>query len=123
MLNNRKLKVELIQHVIDRINDCEIEEFEELQFTCFNEDYYIIGYYQAKEWLKKHEIDSFDAIAKVIEWELDCMGEVNLKPEDINSEKIVNLLVYVLGEELLSDFDLEQSQEELLSDLNEALND
>ncbi len=116
-----KLKSELLSHVIETINNQGLEDFEELHHYAFNEDYYIIGYYQASEWLKKHDIDAFEAIAEVIEWQQSVFGEVTIKPEDINSEKIVNLYVYLKGEDLLSDFDLEQEKDELLADLNEAL--
>ena len=80
---------------------------DELHYHCFNEDYYIIGYYQANEWLKQHNVDAFEAIGRVIEWEYEVLGETTLKAEDINSENIVNKYVYALGEELLNEFDLD----------------
>ena len=112
---------ELIQHIIDTIIDQDLETFEDLHFHAFNEDYYIIGYYEANEWLKSHNIDAFDAIAYVIEQEQQEFGEITLKPEDINAERIVNLYVYYQGQELLSEFNLDQSREDLLTDLREAL--
>lgn len=118
---NIKLKNELLDHIINTISDQELTDFEELHYHAFNEDYYIIGYYQASEWLKKHDIGEFEAIADIIEWERDNFGEVTLKSEDINSEKIVNMYVYFKGEELLSEFDLEQSPKLLLEELQEAV--
>jgi len=117
----QSIENELLHHVIATIKDQDLTDFDDLHFHAFNEDYYIIGYYEAAQWLKAHDVSAWDAIAKVIEWENDVFGEVNLKPEDINSEKITNLYVYILGEELLSGFDLDQSQEDLLSDLEGAL--
>jgi len=115
------LKNELLSHVIQTIKDQELEDFDELHYHAFNEDYYIIGYYQADQWLKNHDISAWEAIADVIQWEQDTLGEVSLKPEDINSEKVVNLYVYVKGEELLADFDLDQDMDSLLADLEAAL--
>lgn len=112
---------ELLQHVIDTINDLDLEDFEELHYHAFNEDYYIIGYYNAEQWLKHHHVSPFEAIADIVSWERENFGEVSLTPDDMNAERIVNLYVYVLGEELLSEFDLDQDKDELLSDLNEAL--
>lgn len=114
---NTELKNELIHHVINTINDNDLDTFEDLHFHAFNEDYYIIGYYQAEQWLKQHDISPFEAIVDVIEWEDQVFGESHLKPEDINAEKIVNLYVYIKGEELLSEFDLVQDVSDLLKDL------
>ena len=117
------IKQELLSHVINTINDNDLDTFEELHFHAFNEDYYIIGYYQAEQWLKQHDISPFKAIAEVIEWEDQVFGESHLKPEDINAEKIVNLYVYAIGEELLSDYDLDQDVSGLLKDLEDDLHE
>ena len=117
----KSIQKELLQHVIQTIQDTELESFEDLHHECFNADYYIIGHYNAEQWLKKHDIDAFEAIADVIEWEEQVFGEVTLKPEDINPEKVVNLYVYVKGEELLSEFNLDQSRYDLLADLQGVL--
>ena len=103
---NDLLRNELISHLITTINDQSNEDqstFNELHHHAFNEDYYIIGYYNAEQWLKKHDVSAFEVIEKVIEWENDVLGECTLKSEDINSEKIVNLYVYIKGEELIND--------------------
>jgi hypothetical protein len=114
---NTSLRNELLNHVIDTIKDQDITDLDELHYHAFNEDYYIIGYYQAEQWLKRHDISPFEAIVDVIEWEDQVFGESHLKPEDINAEKIVNLYVYIKGEELLSEFDLVQDVSDLLKDL------
>lgn len=118
---NQSIKTELLQHVINTINDQDISDFEDLHFHAFNEDYYIIGYYQAEQWLKAHDVSAFEAIGAVIDWERDTLGEVSINADDMNAEHIVNLYVYVLGEELLSEFDLDQDKDELLNDLTDAL--
>ena len=119
---NESIRQELLQHVINTINEQALTDFEELHYHAFNEDYYIIGYFQAGEWLKEHNVGEFEAMGAVIEWEQETFGEVNIKAEDCNSEKIVNLYVYLLGEELLAEFNLDQTLDELLSDLTKELN-
>ena len=118
---NNTLRIELLEHIINTIKDCDITNFEELHHEAFNTDYYIIGYYNAEQWLKQHDISAFEAIADIIEWERDNFGEVTLKSEDINAESIVNKYVYTLGENLLAEFDLDQDQDSLLDNLNEAM--
>lgn len=99
------LNQELTQHIIDYVNECaDDQDFSELHNECFNQDYYIIGYYQASEWLKKHDIDAFQAIECVIDYEKNNFGEVNTK---INSEAVVNMYVYIKGEELISGLDVD----------------
>lgn len=121
---NNELNQELKGHIIDTlVNWCNDDDtdFSELHYHAFNEDYYIIGYYQASEWLKKHDIDAFEAIDEVITYEKENFGETNTA---INSEAIVNMYVYIKGEELIDslDIDLETcTKEELLAAINEAL--
>jgi hypothetical protein len=114
-----ELKAELLNHIINYVNECDDDhEFTELHNECFNEDYYIIGYYQASEWLEKHDIDAFAAIDYVIDYEKSNFGETNTK---INSEAIVNMLAYILGEEVISDLDIDLdscTKAELLEVLN-----
>ena len=115
------IKIELLSHVIETIQDQYLTDFDDLHFHAFNEDYYIIGYYNAEQWLKKHDISAWEAIETVLQWELDILGEVQTKPDTINPESIANMYIYVLGEELLSDFDLDQDQSDLLDDLKAEL--
>lgn len=120
------IEQELITHVIDHLNDvyicCDNDDLDELHHTAFNEDYYIIGYYNAEQWLKKHDVSVFDAISAVIDWERSTLGEVSLSADDINAERIVNLYVYILGEELLSEYDLDElTAQELAEELQAEL--
>lgn len=120
---NTSLRNELLNHVIDTIKDQDITDLDELHYHAFNEDYYIIGYYQAEQWLKHHEINPFEAIADVIEYQQTNFGIDAIDKDDINAEKIVNLYVYALGEELLSDYDLDQDVSGLLKDLKGDLDE
>lgn len=110
------IKKELAQHILDSINDGIIDNNnrDDWHFHLFNEDYYIIGYYQASEWLKTHDLDAFEAIDIVKDYEIDNFGEFTTKT---NSESIVNMLAYIFGEELLNNLDAET-----IEDLTEELN-
>ena len=109
----------------------QLTEDNELHHELFNTDYYIIGYYKAEQWLKSHNIDITDAYRFIKNYEIDNFyGNDNIleteadiwvkysksgkvwtiagfefKPainvEDIDQEKIVNTLVYIVGEELI----------------------
>lgn len=115
------MRTELIQHIIDTIVENDMQTFEDLHHEAFNADYYVIGYYNAEQWLARHNLSAFDAIAYVIEQQQIVFGEVTLTPTDINAETVVNQYVYFMGQEILSEFDLNQEQADLLQDLNEAL--
>lgn len=118
------IRSELRDHLINVIEDQYSDDdtdYDELHFHAFNEDYYIIGYYQANEWLKEHDVSPFEAIETVIQWERDNFGEVNLKPEDMNSERIVNLYAYCLGEELVYSLNVDlssTSKKEIIEAIN-----
>ena len=110
------IKIELTSYLLDLANEGVLtnNNREDWHFQAFNEDYYIIGYYQASEWLKKHSIDSFEAVGICQQYEIDNFGEASSVYD--NSEKVVNMLVYIYGEELLNDLNVE-TVEELNSEL------
>ena len=116
---------ELLHHLIQTLNDCyqnDDNDFSELHNNAFNTDYYIVGHYNAEQWLQEHGISPFEAIATIMQWQEDTFGDVTLNPHEITPEKVVNLYVYIKGDDLLSDFDLDQSKAELLADFEHALN-
>lgn len=112
----QSVKTELKSYLLDLINDGVLtdENTEDWHFHAFNEDYYIIGYYNSSQWLKKHNIDAFEAIGICQQYEIDNFGECH-KVYD-NSESTVNMLVYIYGEELFNSIDAESVEE-----LKEAL--
>ena len=115
---NTSVKQELSNHILDAINDGFIhdENKDDWHFHLFNEDYYLIGYYQCNEWLKRHNIDAFEAIGICQDWEESVLGEKQ-KTYD-NAEVTVNMLVYVWGEELLNEIDakdIAELKEELIN--------
>ena len=79
---------------------------DDLHHHAFNEDYYIIGTYQAKEWLGNKV---FDVIEHVREYEDFHFGEVSTDFSD--PERIVNMYVYIIGEEIVADYINELNQE------------
>lgn len=108
---------EIVSHAIDGMNDKvqELQYKDDLHNLLFNEDYFIIGYFQASEFLKQIDVDAFEAIGYVIEQENEQFGESNLKGDDINSEKIVNLFAYFKGQELIYSLDSFESANDRLT--------
>ena len=119
---NNSIKTELLNHINELVNNGAIDEtnFEDWHQIAFNDDYYIIGYYQASQWLESHDLDPFDAIADLIELEELHFGESNLKASEINSESIVNDLVFFYGYELDLNADSFEEFKESLADELEA---
>ena len=72
---------------------------DDLHHYAFNEDYYIIGTYQATQWLGDM---SFDVINFIKDYEQDNFGEVYTDFSD--PEKVVNMYVYIIGEEIVADY-------------------
>ena len=105
------IRVELAQHILNLVNDGVLtdDNREEWHFHAFNEDYYIIGYYWASEWLKAHGIGEFEAASTCNEYEKENFGEMSGKYD--NSETTVNMLAYIYGEELLRDIDADNIEE------------
>ena len=69
----------------------------DLHDEVFNTDYYIIGIYEAKKALEEYDV--FKAIEKIQTYEKDNFGEVYTDLSD--PEKLVNMLFYIIGEEVL----------------------
>ena len=70
---------------------------DDMHYYAFNQDYYIIGTYQAKQWLGDQ---AFDIINIIKDYEQDNFGQVTT---DFSCpEKVVNMYVYIVGEEIVS---------------------
>lgn len=97
-----QVKKELKEYVIDRLEELKNSEIYgcDLHNELFNTDYYIIGTYKAKQWLGS---DVFEAIDTIKEYEQSNFGEVTTDLS--NPEKVVNMYVYIIGEEVLQDSD------------------
>lgn len=121
-----KTQQELASTIIDAINDGRINDkpVSEIHQEVFNTDYFIIGHYAAEQWLINNG-GVFAAIETIQDYEKSNFGEVNT---DLSSaEKVCNMLVYILGEELLNGLSTinnnwnEDTTEELLEELKTEL--
>ena len=103
----------------------------DLHNEVFNTDYYIIGTWQAKEALNEYGV--FDAIETVRDYETGNFGETYT--DITNPEALVNMLYYIIGEEVISDmYDIaefnnnwnndadEETNAAIVSELNDWLN-
>lgn len=73
-------------------------DYSEAHQELFNTDYYIIGTYKATEWFGSAE-NVFIAIELVTHYEKENYGELLTDVHD--PERLVNSLVWILGEEVL----------------------
>jgi len=116
---------EIIDHAKERIQEIydwdsdkvTLDDIHDLHHEIFNTDYYIIGRYQAKEWLGG---DAFDCIYDIQEYENFHFGKVTTELSE--PEKVVNMYVYVVGEEILEDVVrefLEEREDELEAEQSE----
>jgi len=107
-----------IQEIYDYDKDkVTSDDIGDLHHEIFNTDYYIIGRYQAKEWLGS---DAFDCIYEIQEYENIHFGSVTTDLSE--PEKVVNMYVYAVGWEILEDVVTEflEEREEEDSDEEEA---
>jgi len=72
---------------------------EDWHCIAFKEENYLEGCNIANKWLEKHELDVFDTVNIVKEYEEERFGDF---ATDLNSEAIVNMIVYIYGEELIN---------------------
>ena len=101
-----ELKQDVKNYIIDQLND-DVglnEHISDLHHYLLNEDYFIIGYYKAEQWLKKDSI--FNAIEIIKNYENDNFGQVSTDLS--SSENVANMLAYILGEEILYNNDTYQ---------------
>ena len=90
---------ERIQEIYDYDADkVTVDNVYDLHHEIFNTDYYIIGRYQAKQWLGD---DAFDCIHDIQHYENWNFGQVTTDLSE--PEKVVNMYVYVVGYEILED--------------------
>ena len=95
---------EIKSHFNDFINDENNKDIiennlDDLHHEIFNTDYYIIGRYEATKWLGDQV---FNVINIIKEYENDNFGEVNTDFSEV--EKVVNMYVYIIGEEIVSEY-------------------
>ena len=112
---------EIKQHFLDYVKDNytnlkEALEDEDLHHKVFNQDYYIIGYYQAEQWLiedgknnfNNSQNMTFDVLGYVMEQEDLHLGEIHTVID--NAETLVNHYTYWLGREIIEEIREEEQQ-------------
>lgn len=98
-------------------------DYDCLHHTAFNEDYYIIGTYEAKKALE--EVGTFEALGLIKEYELENFGNVDTDLTD--PEQVANMLFYIVGEHLIDSLNFtaygradEKTNAELIAELREC---
>lgn len=105
----------VIDTLKDRYEASEIiDDLSELHFKAFNEDYFIIGYYEAENFAAENG-GAFNLIGIVKEYEEDHFGE--LTTDISNSEKAVNMFAYIVGEEVIYNLEEGKTAGELIEEL------
>lgn len=98
-MNNyaQKMKEDALKAIIEALKNGYSGYYSELHNEVFNTNYYIIGTYRAEKALEEYGV--FDALRTVREYEQDNFGEIITDLS--NPEKFVNMLYYIIGEEVL----------------------
>ena len=87
--------IDALKYNADYIDENDIYD---IHHDIFNTDYYIIGRYEARKWCKD---EAFNIIGFIKEYEMDNFGE--LYTDLSEPERVVNMYVYMIGEEILEE--------------------
>ena len=79
------------------------DNVEDLHHHAFNTDNYIIGTERAINWMGSY---CWDIMQFVKSYEIDTFGELTI--DITNPEHLVNVYAYIIGEEIVSDYRMEQ---------------
>jgi len=115
------LKNDVKDYLIQQLND-DVgldNDINDLHHFLINEDYFIIGYYQARKWLEKESV--FEVIEKIRDYEESNFGEVTTDFSD--EEKTANMLAYILADEILNENDMYQFFSRLSGNFDEDKRD
>ena len=93
----KEMRLEALEAIIETLENGYTGYYADLHHEVFNNSYYIVGTNKAKEVLKEYDV--FDAISKIQEYEKENFGEIYTDLS--NPEKLVNMLYYIIGEEVL----------------------
>tara|TARA_R100000353_G_scaffold110537_1_gene79317 strand:- start:101 stop:397 length:297 start_codon:yes stop_codon:yes gene_type:complete len=94
------IRTELLEHINESLSDG-LKTHDEM----FNEDYYIIGYYQSSQWLEEHGLGELEAVNICKDFEREIYGDV--WTEFDNTEQLVNNLVFWYGLELCNELNID----------------
>lgn len=103
--SKQSVREELVSYIEDNIKDYIDTEVSELHLNLFNTGYYIVESYDAKRWLRTHDLDGLEVLNEVIQFEMDNFGEVSERriKELTSYENLVNSYVYWIGQEILNE--------------------
>jgi len=104
MYKEKEIENELLDYLDN--NDLTIEEAikdDDLHHKVYNEDYFIIGYYNAEQWLidDNGNNQTFEVLSYVMEQEREMLGENNTIFD--NAETLVNHYAYWVGNKIIND--------------------
>ena len=106
----REIKQKLLDYLED--NDLTLSqalEDDDLHNKVYNEDYFIIGYYNAEQWLIKDGRNyTFQVLEYVQQQEEYNFGTIE---KITDAERLVNLYAYWLGEEIIFELPAELEKE------------
>lgn len=124
MMYNKKheeMKKEAIADIIEALEDGYCGYYSDLHHNVFNTDYYVIGTYKAKEILREYDV--FEAIELVQEYEKNAFGEIYTDLS--NPEKLINMVYYIIGEEVIDDMysEIEEYEDKWNDEADEETNE
>jgi hypothetical protein len=96
---HNEMKQEAIEAIIEALENGYDGYYSDLHNEVFNTDYYIIGTYLAKEALREYDV--FEAVELVQTYEENEFGEIYT--ELSNPEKLINMVYYIIGQEVIDD--------------------
>jgi|GEM_PF-1528478 len=102
-MKTNTINSEVLSHGIDGLTNVNADSTYgcDLHNELFNQDYFIIGYYNAEQFLKNTSEGVFGAINLVKEYEESNFGAVSTDLS--SSEKVANMYAYIKGEEILNE--------------------
>ena len=89
--------IQRLKELVDYDSDYLQKDITDIHHELFNRDYYIIGRYQAKQWLGDKVFEVIDIIK---EYENNNFG--NVTTDFSSPENVVNMYVYIVGEYILN---------------------
>ena len=113
---------EIKEHIIDNIEYYEGTQADELHHQLFNNDYYLIGYYNCEQWLFENNINNtFKVIRYIKDYEEINLGESFT--DFTSSEAVVNMYVYIIGEQIFNRINYHYDGELTKKDIKNIIKD
>jgi len=105
-----EIKNELLDYVENNnLTLSEALQDDDLHYKVYNSDYFIIGYYNAEQWLIEDDRNhTFDVLEYVQEQQEEMFGTIE---KITDAERLVNLYAYWLGYEVIAELQAEQEEE------------